>query len=282
MRDVINAKFLKLSFAPTVSVQHASLVAMGKECQTMPLDYASYLINLGQIEEAVETLEQGRALIWSEMRRLRTPVCQPIEEDSPLVKRLAEINQELETLTVSVTPSRRPEVEDGVYQVKDGTDSFGRLLMRRKKLVEERDALISQIQSQPGLEGFLGSPSFDTLRSAASRGPVIIINHSQWRSDIIIISHNSPPCSIPTPLMIFAFARILRDELLKARKCGLDSAEYQKALYCVLNGLYEQIGDPIIKKTSRVGHSGTISNLVVPHFRILFSPPSCYGPNPFE
>jgi hypothetical protein len=62
------------SFAPTVSIQHTRLVAMGENCQTMPLDYASYQIHLGRFEEAVETLEQGRALLWSEMRGLRTPV----------------------------------------------------------------------------------------------------------------------------------------------------------------------------------------------------------------
>ena len=63
-----------LSFAPTVSVQHTRLVAMGENCQTMPLDYASYQIGLGQVEEAVETLEQGRALLWSQMRGLRVEV----------------------------------------------------------------------------------------------------------------------------------------------------------------------------------------------------------------
>ena len=242
-----------LSFAPTVSVQHARLVAMGEDCQTMPLHYASYQINLGQFEEAVETLEQGRALLWSEMRGLRTPVCQFIEEDSPSAKRFAEINQELETLTISVTPSGRPEVEDGVHQGKDGMDPFGRLVIKRKKLVEERGALISQIQSRPGLEGFLGAPSFDALRSAASRGPVIIINHCKWRSDIMIIFHNSLPCSIPTGETFYARADSLQDELTKARKKGLDSVEYQKALSSVLKGLYELVGEPVIKRLRVLG-----------------------------
>ena len=52
-----------LSFAPTVSIQHTHLVNFGKGCQIMPLDYASYQIRLGRSEEAVETLEQGRALL---------------------------------------------------------------------------------------------------------------------------------------------------------------------------------------------------------------------------
>ena len=241
------------SFAPTVSVQHTRLVAMGENGQTMPLDYASYQIHLGRFEEAVETLEQGRALLWSEMRGLRTPAIQVIEEDSPLAKRFAEINQELETLTISVTPSGRPEAEDGVYREKDGTDPFGRLVIKRKKLVEERDALILQIQGQPGLEGFLGAPSFDTLRSAASCGPVIIINNCEWRSDIIIIFNNSLPCSIPTIETFFADANKLHDELVKARKRGLDSKEYQDALRSVLKGLYELVGQPVIKRLRLLG-----------------------------
>jgi tetratricopeptide (TPR) repeat protein len=60
-----------LSFAPTAPIQHTHLVAMEEHCQSMPLDYASYQIVLGQFEEAIETLEQGRALIWSEMRGFR-------------------------------------------------------------------------------------------------------------------------------------------------------------------------------------------------------------------
>ena len=48
-----------LSFSPTISIQHTRLVSMGEVCQTMPLDYASYQIQLGQFEEAVETLEKG-------------------------------------------------------------------------------------------------------------------------------------------------------------------------------------------------------------------------------
>ncbi|KAI9444066.1 hypothetical protein H4582DRAFT_2071663 [Lactarius indigo] len=226
-----------LSFAPTVSIQHARLVEMGENCQTMPLDYASFQIKLGRFDEAVETLEQGRALLWSEMRGLRTPVVQLIEEDSPLAKRFAEINQELEAVTISVTPSAMLETEEGVAQSGDGMDPFGRLVIR----------------GRPGLEGFLKAPSFTTLRSAASRGPVIIINHCKWRSDILIISHNSLPCSIPTINDFYTRANKLRDELVEARKHGLDSDEYQDALCSVLKGLYELVGEPVIKRLRLLG-----------------------------
>ncbi|KAH9171562.1 CHAT domain-containing protein [Lactarius sanguifluus] len=242
-----------LSFAPTVSIQHSRLVAMGEECRTMPLDYASYQIGLGQFEEAVETLEQGRALLWSEMRGFRTPIALLIEENSPLVKRFTEINRELEAMTVSATPSGRPEMEDGVAQGGDWTDPFGRLVVKRQKLMEERDALVSEIQGQSGLEGFLKAPSFTTLRSAASRGPVILINHCEWRSDILILFHNSLPCAIPTANDFYVRANKLQDELVGARKHGLDSHEYQDALCSVLKGLYELVGAPVIKRLRLLG-----------------------------
>ncbi|KAI9443710.1 CHAT domain-containing protein [Lactarius psammicola] len=244
-----------LSFAPTVSVQHTRLVAMGDDCQRMPLDYASYQIELGRFEEAIETLEQGRALLWSEMRGLRTPMAQFVEdsEDSSLAKRFAEINQELEALTTSLTPSARSEMEDGVAQGRNWTDPFGRLVIKRQKLVEERDALISQIQCQPGSEGFLRASSFTTLRSAASRGPVILINHCEWRSDILILFHNSLPCAIPTANDFYNCARKLRDELVEARKHGLDSGKYQDALSSVLEGLYKLVGEPVIKRLQLLG-----------------------------
>ncbi|KAH9055396.1 CHAT domain-containing protein [Lactarius vividus] len=242
-----------LSFAPTVSIQHARLVAMGKLCQNMPLEYASFQIELGRFEEAIETLEQGRALLWSEMRGLRTPMAQLIEEDSSLAKRFAEVNRELEVLTISVTPSGKPEKEDSISQGRDWTDPFGRLVVKWQKLVEERDALISQIQGRPGSERFLKAPSFTTLRSAASRGPVILINHCKWHSDILVLAHNSLPCFIPTTHDFYDRGKKLRDMLMEARNVGLDSRKYQKALRTVLGELYELVGQPVIKRLRVLG-----------------------------
>ena len=144
-------------------------------------------------------------------------------------------------------------MEDGVGQGGDGMDPFGRLVVKRKRLVEERSALILQIQGRPELQEILRAPSFATLRSAALYGPVVIINHCEWRSDILIISHNSLPCSIPTPSDFFARGNKLRDELAEARKHGLDSGEYQDALCSVLKGLYELVGEPVIERLRVLG-----------------------------
>ena len=78
-------------------------------------------------------------------------------------------------------------MEDGVAQGGDGIDPFGRLGGQTAETDGGSGALISQIQGRPELEGLWKAPSFTPLRSTASRGPVVYINHCLWRSDILII-----------------------------------------------------------------------------------------------
>ena len=44
--------------------------------ETLPLNCASYHVHTAQLKRSVETLERGRALIWSEMRGLRSSIDQ--------------------------------------------------------------------------------------------------------------------------------------------------------------------------------------------------------------
>ena len=90
---------------------------------------------------------------------------------------------------------------------------------------------------------------FDTLLSVASSGPVIIINHSDPRSHILILLQNAPPSLIPTPDDFYDRASALKDKLLTTRaKHGLDSSKYDKALAYVLTGLYGLVGKPVIDR----------------------------------
>ncbi|KAI0292221.1 CHAT domain-containing protein [Multifurca ochricompacta] len=234
--------------APNLQMQHARLVAMQGLCDKMPLDYASYQIDMGQFTQAIETLEQGRALLWSEMRDLRNSMDQLSRFNSPLAAKIAAINQDLESLTMSVTPSGTIEISDGGSQVDDGMDPFGRLVVKQQKLLEERDALVSQIQDLPRFGDFLKTPSFETIRLAASHGPVIIINHNEWRSDILILFQDSPPSLIPTTNDFYQRANKLRDRLV-----GLDSERYGRALRSVLEGLYNLVGRPVIDRLCALG-----------------------------
>ncbi|KAF8268862.1 CHAT domain-containing protein [Lactarius quietus] len=246
-----------LVFSPTLQTQHFHLARMPKEVMRLPSDYASYQIDAGQIKQAIEALERGRALLWSEMRGLRTSTDQLRADDPPLADKLADINQRLESVTMSVAQSESKAIGDDrtITGRHEGMDWIGRLVTTQQRLLEERETLISHIQSLPGLQNFLKPPSFDILNSAAAQGPLIIICQSQLRfpSYIIILLKDSPPSVIPTPPNFHDCANQLKDDLLHIRKeKGLDSNDYDLTLASVLSDLYELVGKSVIEKLNQL------------------------------
>jgi hypothetical protein len=106
-----------------------------------------------------------------------------------------DINQRLESVTMSVAQSESEEIgdSDGLTDSGTGTGrregSIGDLVATQRKLLEECNLLISHIQSLPGFQNFLRPPSFDVLSSATAHGPIIIINQSPFRSYLILLLH---------------------------------------------------------------------------------------------
>ena len=68
----------------------------------IPLDYASHHIHTGHLEQAIDTLERGMVLLWSEMRELRTSIDQIRLADPNLAEKFSAVNRELETLASSL------------------------------------------------------------------------------------------------------------------------------------------------------------------------------------
>ena len=254
-------------FSPTLHLQHATFTTFLIFSHEIPLAYASYQVERGQLEQAIETLERGRALLWSEMRHLRTSIDQLLDADPELGHKFEALNRDLEELTKSIPPSHNLNLDDVVSDDLRAGDQFGSLFRRQRGLLKERDKLIPKIRSLPGFDRFLTFPLFDTLRSAASSGPVIIVNHSKPRSDILILLHNASPSSIPTTTDFYDRANALKDKLLDSRvKDGLDSSKYDQTLANVLAELYDLVGKPVMER---------LRQLQIPdHSRIWWCPTS--------
>ena len=238
-----------LTFAPTLETQHSRLAAIDDNFKALPLDYASYQIHIGRLDLAVETLEKGRSLLWSEIRGLQTSIDQLRLADPHLAEEFATVNKDLETLTLAFSPNVNVGGGDGDAEEMG---PFGRLVVRQQKLSDDREKLISQIQALPGFETFLKPPSFNTLHSAASHGPIVIINHCEWRSDIVVLCQDSPPSIISTSDDFYDRAKNLQGQLLGERKKGLESDKYEESLCSVLGELYELVGRPVIKRLNEL------------------------------
>jgi len=158
------------------------------------LDYASHLIRIGRLDQAIETLEGGRVLLWVEIRGLCTSSNKLHSADSRLAEKFASINRDFETLTLTFSPNSNIDSRDGGLEEMD---PFGHLVMRQRKLLDDRDNLILQIQALPGFETFLKPPSLDTLRSAPYHGPVIILSGILTSSSFSTTFH---PPFFPCPM----------------------------------------------------------------------------------
>ncbi|KAH9013596.1 hypothetical protein EDB85DRAFT_1899637 [Lactarius pseudohatsudake] len=216
---------------------------------SLSLDYASYQVHLHQLEEAVETLERGRALLGLKCVTFERP---------QLGHEFVAISKDLEELTKSIPPSHKLSIDDDAADNSRAddlraVDPFGRLLLKQCQLLKEHDNLTSRIRALPGFDSFLTPPSFDTLRSAATSGPVIIINHSMFRSDILILLHNASPSLIPTVRDFYDRAGALKDSLLDSQnRHGLDSNRYDETLASVLVELYDLVGKPVIDRLDQL------------------------------
>jgi hypothetical protein len=190
-----------LTLAATLDTQHSRLVTMDEFIKRLPFNYPSYYqIHTGQLKQAIETLERRRALLWPEILGLRTS-----------------INQ----------------------------NSYGRPPFSRQFCHGER---MSRRLPWPTHERTMSMAETVTSRvwiylvvswgSNVHHEPVIIITHSQWRSDIIILLHNSPPSLIDTSDDFYARAIKLQDQRLGARRKGLESNTYERcATFCTQGAL---------------------------------------------
>ncbi|KAH9956709.1 CHAT domain-containing protein [Russula dissimulans] len=249
-----------LAIGPTLEVQHRFLRGSSRPLPAVALDCASYYIEMGSLESAVEILECGRTLLWSQMRGLRTPIDQlRASGHATLAEQFVAVSEELENIATS---TQAPGIDAGArgagtfddHPSHSSPDVFSQIMENVRVLERKRGEIVDQIRLLPGFADFLQAVPFRTLQMAAVCGPVIIINHCRFRSDILIVLHDSPPVLIPTAEDFFDRAAELKQLLLDTRTIySLGSVAYDRALRFVLQELYELVGRPVIEKLRELG-----------------------------
>jgi hypothetical protein len=152
-------------------------------------DAASSAIEAGDLETAVELLEQGRAILWSKMQGYRHPLGKLRDINQSLADDFERVSRELERHALSSdleSPPSHPEFYDAQLQ-------------RHRILSEEWDTTLGEIRKIDGFADFLQAVPFATLQLATAEGPVIIVNISRYRSDAIILHNSGPPVLVPLP-----------------------------------------------------------------------------------
>ncbi|KAG1741314.1 TPR-like protein [Suillus lakei] len=209
-----------MSATASVSSRHS---AMKHFPRTLAVDAASCALHSGGVRHAVELLEQGRTLIWTQMARLRTPLdsLQTRGEHAvTLMKRFRDLSSRLEKPPVNHadgTPRVDVEAEEARY----------------RRLVEDWNRAVEEIRKIEGFSRFLLPPLFSDLQDAARDGPIIVFIASGSSCNAIIIPHTQPPTSIQLTTSLEKLQTLV--------------AKFQRASEAVLKKALTELWDDVVR-----------------------------------
>ena len=204
----------------------------------LPGDAAALAIELGRPREAVELLEQGRALLLG--RALQSRDDRELQEYEPeLAQRLRHVEQLLDR-------AQAPGSSLALGQ----TFSLGgarSMADDRADLAAEHALLLQAVRSRPGLERFRRPPKFAELCEAAAQGPVVMVNISGYRCDALIVSEDD--------VRIVPLGQVTLDEVASRAKTfvdvtnDIDGDEVDR----ILGWLWDTISAPVLGALSITG-----------------------------
>jgi tetratricopeptide (TPR) repeat protein len=150
--------------------------------ETVSRDAATRAIHKERITEAVEMLEEGRGVFWSQALRLRSSAVNLLPAQD--AEKLRKLFQALEI---------EGEHSDSISAVQRE-----RCFEERRRLSEAAEALIADIRSRPGMSRFLLPPAFSSLvQSLPDTGFVVILLTSrQGQHALVLHRHETRAKSI--------------------------------------------------------------------------------------
>ncbi|KAN0085712.1 CHAT domain containing protein [Tylopilus felleus] len=197
-----------------------------KLTSSLAVDAFSACLRSDAPARAVEFLEQGRSVFWTQLTRLHSPLY-IVMESGPAGKTLGDKFTQL-ALDIRSTLNT------------PGPDQHERLWQLNLKLQE----VVTSIRALPGLSRFLLPTLFSDLQCAACGGPVIIVNASKYSCDALIVFIEQDPVHIPLQITQYG-VRDLSTELRTLTK-RTKREDMKRELACFLRKVWDQIVAPIV------------------------------------
>jgi hypothetical protein len=133
---------------------------------------AACAIQSSQYDKAVELLEEGRAVFWSQALQLRTPMMDLCEIAPELEGKLRHISLALEQGSLRDASSSLYDTPQKVISMeKDAADL--------RRLHDEWLATLEEVRQLDGFQDFLRPRRLSTLQHAAANGPVVVLTASE-------------------------------------------------------------------------------------------------------
>jgi len=209
---------------------------LSKYQKSFTSDAASAAIEANDLEAAVELLDRGREIMWSNMEGYRRPLDQLRDVNMQLADQFESVSLQLEKDLALSSESGPMNCESPTPLPRS---------QRCRILSEEWEKLLGQIREIDGFNNFLQAVPFTTLRTAAAEGPVIIVNVSKHRSDAIILHIDKPPILVALPDAQPEHLTHLGEELPPAPHPLGHRVDYSDLVYPILRDLWATIVSPV-------------------------------------
>jgi tetratricopeptide (TPR) repeat protein len=188
-----------------------------KQGQAIAMTGASHALNLYQPAKALEIMEQSRAIFWTHILRLRSPL-----DDLPddLQGRLFKL-------------ARRLENAANAYENSTDREYIDRQIAQRRQDTNEFNSLVGQVRCLPGLERFMLPDEYATLKRVAEKGPVAVLVSSTLACHAIILKSSGDAVSIPleavTDKWVMESASVWRSTVIETRSALRDGRKLVKS-----------------------------------------------------
>ncbi|PFH46564.1 hypothetical protein AMATHDRAFT_154517 [Amanita thiersii Skay4041] len=204
-------------------------------------DGTAYAIQLNNLPMAVELLEHGRTVVWSQIQGFNISINLSSSDHNELAEHLTTISSQLFQHTISLEDAN--QYASNVYK---HSPLYEARMLSRVQLVEDWRKTVHRIQQIPGFEDFQVPGKYDKLKAAAIDGPVIVLNCSDVQCDALIVIHNQNfPVLVPLSKVTHASATHLIETLQES--IGLDK-DLLNTIKKVLRLLWKTIAERIVTK----------------------------------
>jgi hypothetical protein len=205
---------------------------------SLAVDAFSCSVRHGALTTAVELVEQGRAVFWTQLSRLSSPfdgLSLPGDIGGALAEEFKQLSSHLRNTFDQSTEYQSSQIRQLTLQWND---------------------VVSRIRMLPDFSRFLLPPLFSDLQKAAGEGPVIIVNASQYSCDALIVLCDQNPVHIPIDMTRTDVSELSTEFQSVAEQFGC--SDHQNKLVGILRKLWHHIIDPVVQALTKLNvHPGS-------------------------
>jgi tetratricopeptide (TPR) repeat protein len=190
-----------LPLAANFGIDHKARLRAVAGTDRIARNAASRAVLVGRVSVAIETLEEGRGVFWTQTLHLRTTAFDRVPKDD---------REELQRLLFLLDRATH-----GTETSEPSAAQRERELGSRRHLNEQAQSLIAKIRGYPGLNRFLLPSSFNAVFASLPDGFVVIVNTSEVGHHALILHRSTglaTSLDLDLPPTRFEFA-VLREKL---------------------------------------------------------------------